>query len=297
MALSLNITYPLLPQLCILARGTLPFLPQPSSSLYSSPSPLPTLRNSSKRIFCANSTGEEPNDGFDSVPEEDEIEDQEQEEEKEHDNRCSETGAAGSSYEEDLIREVEQLLTPEERAILDMNKTPNLNKISTPKWNPLHTFALAIQIPLMDKLLESGIDINSVDKDGVTPLHKAVMGKKEAVISHLLRKRANPHVRDRDGATPLHYAVQVGALQTVKLLIKYKVDVNVADNEGWTPLHLAIQGRNRDIAKVLLVNGADRTRRNQDGKTPLDLSLCYGKDFKSYDLTSLLKLVPANRDP
>lgn len=38
------------------------------------------------------------------MPEEDEIEDQEQEEEKEHDNRCSETGADGSSYEEDLIR-------------------------------------------------------------------------------------------------------------------------------------------------------------------------------------------------
>lgn len=35
----------------------------------------------------------------------------------------------------------------------------------------------------------------------------------------------------------------------------------------------------------------------QDGKTPLDLSLCYGKDFKSYELAKLLKLVPANRDP
>lgn len=33
----------------------------------------------------------------------------------------------------------------------------------------------------------------------------------------------------------------------------------------------------------------------QDGKTPLDLALCYGKDFKSYDLAKLLKLVPANR--
>lgn len=35
---------------------------------------------------------------------------------------------------------------------------------------------------------------------------------------------------------------------------------------------------------------------SQDGKTPLDISLCYGKDFKSYDLAKLLKLVPANRE-
>ncbi|KAL6013615.1 hypothetical protein ACLOJK_004113 [Asimina triloba] len=127
----------------------------------------------------------------------------------------------------------------------------------------------------MDKLIESGVDIDVVDKDGYTALHKAVIGKKEAVISHLLRKGANPHIRDKrmielnalslrkDGATPLHYAVLVGALQTVKLLIKYKVDVNVADNEGWTPLHVAIQARCRDIAKILLVNGADKMRRNK----------------------------------
>ncbi|XP_024978711.1 ankyrin repeat domain-containing protein EMB506, chloroplastic [Cynara cardunculus var. scolymus] len=192
-------------------------------------------------------------------------------------------------------KEVEELLTPEERAILQQNETPNLDKISTEKWNPLHTLALAGQIKFMDSLLGNGFDIDAVDKDGQTALHKAVLGKKEAVISHLLRKGASPHVRDLDGATPLHYAVQVSAMQTVKLLIKCKVDVNVADNEGWTPLHVAMQSRSRDIAKVLLVNGADKTRRTEDGKTPLDVGLCYGKEFKSYDLAKLLKLVPANR--
>lgn len=204
--------------------------------------------------------------------------------------------SSADNYEEELVKEVEQLLGPEETAVLRDNPTPNLAKISTSKWNPLHTFALAGQIHFMDKLLENGLDIDTVDEYGLTALHKAIIGKKEAVISHLLRKGADPHVRDWDGATPLHYAVQVSAKQTVKLLIKYKVDVNVADNEGWTPLHISMQSRNRDIAKILLVNGADKTRRTKDGKTPLDLSLCYGKDFKSYDLAKLLKLVLANQD-
>lgn len=204
--------------------------------------------------------------------------------------------SAETNNEEGLVKEADQLLGPEEREILEQNTAPNLSKISTAKWSSMHTLALSGQIRFMDKLLENGLNIDSIDKDGLTALHTAIIGKKEAVISHLLRKGASPHVRDLDGATPLHYAVQVGAMQTVKLLIKYKVDVNAADNEGWTPLHIAMQTRNRDIGKVLLVNGADKTRRTKDGKTALDISLCYGKDFKSYELAKLLKLVPANRD-
>ncbi|XP_004488279.1 uncharacterized protein [Cicer arietinum] len=198
-------------------------------------------------------------------------------------------------YEEQIKKEVEQLLEPEEREILQQNPTPNLKNISSEKWSPLHSLALSMQISSMDKLLENGYDIDFLNKEGLTALHKAIIGKKEAVISHLLRKGASPHVKDKDGATPLHYAVQVGAKQTVKLLIKYNVDVNVADNEGWTPLHVAIQSRNRDIAKILLVNGADRLTKNKDGKTALNLSLCYGKDFMSYDLARLVKVVPVNK--
>ncbi|OVA16266.1 Ankyrin repeat [Macleaya cordata] len=262
----------------------------------------------SKRVSLQTHNGnwEEPDDGnssdYDSENENEEQDDWGEEEEEEPEPEASRTvgnveSRTKTQNDEEFVKEVEQLLGPEERAILEQNEVPVLSKISTTKWRPLHTLALSGQIYFMDKLLEQGVDIDAVDKDGYTALHKAVIGKKEPVISHLLRKGANPHVRDRDGATPLHYAVQVGAVLTVKLLIKYKVDVNVADDEGWTPLHVAVQARSRDIAKILLVNGADKTRRNKDGKTPLDLSLCYGKDFKSYELAKLLKLVPANRGP
>ncbi|KAL7232492.1 hypothetical protein ACSBR2_010501 [Camellia fascicularis] len=280
---------------------------------------------------------EDPDDGtgseYDDDNEENKLDfEREWEEEDEEEESVSSATASYSADKpstttdksaEDLLKEVEQLLGPEERDILQQNATPNLGKISTAKWNPFHSLGLAGQIHYMDMLLGNGLHIDLADKDGMTALHTAIIGKKEAVVSHLLRKGANPNIRDRDGASPLHYAVQVGGMQTVKILIKYNVDVNASDNvsaerwalfffplshlfnfsfaskffsqEGWTPLHIAIQTRNRDIAKVLLVNGADKTRRNKDGKTPLDLALCYGKDFKSYDLAKLLKLVPANR--
>lgn len=247
---------------------------------------------------------EEPHDGSDSDYESEFEEEEEWESDQEaslddNDITCVSptTDVTTSQYDEELLREVEQLLTEEEREILEQNEAPVRSKISTAKWGLLQTLALSQQIPFMDKMLLEGVAIDAPDKDGLTALHKAVIGKREAVISHLLRKGANPHVRDKDGATPLHYAVQVGAMQTVKLLIKYKVDVNAEDNEGWTPLHVAIQSRCRDIAKVLLVNGADKTRRTKNGTSVLDLCLCYGKDFKSYDMTKLVKLVPAGIDP
>lgn len=251
-------------------------------------------------------TWEDPDDGSGSeYDEEDENEDEEEndldfESDREEDKNALATARVQKSqkdkYEEDLVKEVEQLLGPEERAILQQSETPNLGKISTAKWNLLHTLALSGQIPFMDKLLEQGVDVDVLDQDGLTALHTAIIGRKDAVISHLLRKGASPRIKDRDGATPLHYAIQVGAMHIVKLLMKYNIDLNVADNEGWTPLHVAVQSRNKDIAKVLLLNGADKNRRNKDGKTPLDLAICFGKDFMSYDLATLLRVVREYRE-
>ncbi|KAJ0230903.1 Ankyrin repeat domain-containing protein EMB506 [Hirschfeldia incana] len=247
----------------------------------------------SKREFW-----EDPDDGSDSEDEEEDEDgignDLDYESDWEEGDSRAQKVTTDNNYEEQLAREVEQLLGPEERAILQQNEIPNLQMISTKKWKPLQTLALSMQIQLMDNLMDNGLDIDDVDKDGQTALHKAVIGKKEAVISHLLRKGANPHVQDRDGASALHYAVQVGALQTVKLLIKYNVDVNVTDNARWTPLHIAVQSRNRDITKILLTNGADKTRRTKDGKVALDMALCFGRDFKSYDLVKLLKIMPTD---
>ncbi|KAF5204925.1 Ankyrin repeat domain-containing protein, partial [Thalictrum thalictroides] len=188
------------------------------------------------RIKIKEGTWEEPDDGSNSDYEsENEVEN-----EWDSENEASfvvKSGTKSTSTltntrdeDENFIKEVEQLLTPDEIAILEQNETPVLSKISTRKWGLLQALALSQQIPFMDKLLVQGVDIDAPDQDGLTALHMAVIGKREAVICHLLRKGANPHVRDKDGATPLHYAVQVGAMQTVKLLIKYKVDVNAEDN-------------------------------------------------------------------
>ncbi|XP_020978512.1 ankyrin repeat domain-containing protein, chloroplastic [Arachis ipaensis] len=182
-----------------------------------------------------------------------------------------------------------RLFTKEEKALLN-KRVPDLEAATSDKWLPLHTLAACGEFYLLDSLIKHNVDINAVDKDGLTALHKAIIGKKQAITNYLLRNSANPFVLDRDGATLLHYAVQTASSQTIKILLLYNVDLNLQDNDGWTPLHLAIQAQRTDLVRLLLIKGADKTIKNKDGLTPLDLCLYFGQSPRTYELIKLLKL-------
>ncbi|XP_027360846.1 ankyrin repeat domain-containing protein, chloroplastic [Abrus precatorius] len=181
-----------------------------------------------------------------------------------------------------------KLFTKEEKALLNKGM-PDLAAATSDKWLPLHTLAACGEFYILDSLLKYNVDINAVDKDGLTALHKAIIGKKQAITNYLLRNSANPFVQDKEGATLMHYAVQTASIQTVKILLLYNVDINLQDNDGWTPLHLAAQARRSDIVRLLLIKGADKTLKNKDGLTPLDLCLYSGQSARTYELIKLFK--------
>lgn len=187
-----------------------------------------------------------------------------------------------------------KLFTRDEKVLLN-NRIPNLAEATSSKWLPIHTLAASGEFYLLDALLKHNVDINGIDKDGLSAIHRAILCKKQAVINYLLRNSANPFVRDRDGATLIHYAVQTAASETVKILLLYNVDINLSDNDGWTPLHLAVQTCRTDIVRLLLIKGADKTLKNRDGLTPLDLCLYYGRDLRTYELIKLLKGLPLSK--
>ncbi|WOK98831.1 ankyrin repeat domain-containing protein, chloroplastic [Canna indica] len=181
-----------------------------------------------------------------------------------------------------------KLFTEEEKKLLN-RRIPNLAEAISNKWLPLHSLAASGEFFLVDTLLKHNVDINGVDKDGLSAMHKAILCKKQAVINYLLRNSANPFIRDNDGATLIHYAVQTASSQTIKILLLYNVDINLADNDGWTPLHVAVQTQRTDIVRLLLIKGADKTLKNGDGLTPLDLCLYSGRSLRTYELIKLLK--------
>ncbi|KAK4780933.1 hypothetical protein SAY87_017039 [Trapa incisa] len=186
-----------------------------------------------------------------------------------------------------------QLFTKEEKVLLN-KRVPDLATASSDKWVPLHTLAASGEFYLVDVLLKHDMDINSVDKNGLTALHIAITSKKQAIMNYLLRESADPFVQDKDGATLLHYAVQTSSSQAIKILLLYNVDINLQDNDGWTPLHLAVQTRRTDVVRLLLIKGADTSIRNQEGLTPLELCLYSGRDSTTYELIKLLNQLPGN---
>ncbi|TYI88757.1 hypothetical protein E1A91_D03G005300v1 [Gossypium mustelinum] len=184
-----------------------------------------------------------------------------------------------------------KLFTKEEKLMLN-RRVPDLAAATSGKWLPLHTLAASGEFYLVDALLKHNVDINAVDKNGLTAIHKAIIGKKQAITNYLLRESANPFVRDEDGATLMHYAVNAASTPTIKLLLLYNVDINLQDNDGWTPLHLAVQARRTDVVKLLLIRGANKMLKNKDGLTPFDLCLYLGRDMRTYELIKILKQLP-----
>nr|XP_043615574.1 ankyrin repeat domain-containing protein, chloroplastic [Erigeron canadensis] len=187
-----------------------------------------------------------------------------------------------------------KLFTKDEKVLMN-RRVPDLEAVTSRKWQPLHTLAASGEFYLVDNLMKFSGDINVPNHEGLTAIHKAILGKKQAICNYLLRNSANPFVRDKEGATLMHYAVRTASTQMIKVLLLYNVDINLQDNDGWTPLHLAVQARRTDLVRLLLIKKADKTLKNQDGLSPLDLCLYSGRDTRTYELIRLLKLPPKPR--
>ncbi len=127
-------------------------------------------------------------------------------------------------------------------------------------------------------LVDSGADVNSIDKDGKTMLQVAVEKSDLNTAEELIKKGANINVKCKYGVntdvTPLITAVLKQDLLSVKLLLKNGANINVKESlTGATPLHIAVLEGNEDIVAALMYNGADLNVINSSGITPADIAL------------------------
>lgn len=100
-------------------------------------------------------------------------------------------------------------------------------------------------------LLESGVEVNGVNRFGRTALQVMMMGSLP-VAQLLLKFGADPNVRDRStGATPLHDAARTGFLDTVRLLVQFQADPNAKDNKNCRPIDIARESGNTEVIDFL----------------------------------------------
>lgn len=98
-----------------------------------------------------------------------------------------------------------------------------------------------------------------------------VDGDVEAVRKQL-DTGVNPNYGDADGMTGLHRACLENHLAVASLLVSSGADVNARDHDWWTPLHAAASAGNWRVCNMLINNGAKVTGINADGDLPIDLA-------------------------
>ncbi|PNY25211.1 Glycerophosphodiester phosphodiesterase [Tolypocladium capitatum] len=110
--------------------------------------------------------------------------------------------------------------------------------------------------PIVEMLVDAGVDINWTDKTGESALHVAArfghVGCARVIVQGSDSQKANLEIAEETYSwTPLHVAAVDGFISVVQLLIEAGADVSRPDASGWTAKeHAALRGH-MDIARLL----------------------------------------------
>ncbi|MQY50819.1 ankyrin repeat domain-containing protein [Rhodocyclus tenuis] len=115
-------------------------------------------------------------------------------------------------------------------------------------------------------LLDRGVDVNTVDRNGDTLLMLAVRENNAELLDQLLLRRARLNSRNRNGDTALRLAAFAGQEAFVHRLVEAGAAVNMY---GWTPLAYAAYNGHASIVDYLLKRGAEIDARTENGSTAL----------------------------
>ncbi|KLJ07588.1 hypothetical protein EMPG_16946 [Blastomyces silverae] len=141
-------------------------------------------------------------------------------------------------------------------------------------------------------LLDKGVNLRAVDRDGQTALHLAVINHHVSLAELLLKAGSNTEAASHGGSKPLYIAAELGNVAFVNLLLRFSADVESHNDEtGYTAFHQALLNGHADVAEALLENEADIDALTPDGHTPLFSAVIHD----NLDITEFLLENGANK--
>ena len=109
----------------------------------------------------------------------------------------------------------------------------------------------------IDKLLESGYDINERDQQKRTPVIYAAYVRNNLMLKYLIKKGANVNDVDYKGCTALIYAAYYGDYDNVRELVYAGADIFIRDYDNFSAYEYSTNFGFRKIAELLKEKGAD----------------------------------------
>ncbi|MGA9827749.1 MAG: ankyrin repeat domain-containing protein, partial [Rhodanobacteraceae bacterium] len=134
---------------------------------------------------------------------------------------------------------------------------------------PLHHAARCAEPEVAALLVDSGAQIDAVNREGVTPLGVACMGRHWPVATFLLTRGASPSPADAVPALHLAAAVDEDDPAGIALLTGHKTGIDALGAFDRTALHVAAHCGHVRIVEFLLAAGANADRADRNGTTAL----------------------------
>ncbi|MEW6348698.1 MAG: ankyrin repeat domain-containing protein [Thermodesulfobacteriota bacterium] len=131
--------------------------------------------------------------------------------------------------------------------------------------------AMAGKLEQVRELVARGIDINFVNRSGVSALMVACQWNQTQVVRFLLENGADVELRERgSGHDALMYSCFSGNPDLVELVLRHGATIDATDAMGRSALMIAASVGKAETVKVLLRTGANADLRDHSGATALD---------------------------
>jgi ankyrin repeat protein len=153
----------------------------------------------------------------------------------------------------------------------------DVNSVQVDGMTALHWAVFHEDAELAKRLVAAGADVNAENRYGVPPLAIACQNGNTQLVELLLDADANPHTTLRGGETVLMTAARTGRPGPVKALLAHGADVNANARQGQTALMWAAAEGHVAVVDVLLEAGADFRTPLASGFTPFFFAVREGK--------------------
>jgi WD40 repeat protein/ankyrin repeat protein len=150
-----------------------------------------------------------------------------------------------------------------------LNTGADLNHTNADGQSLLILAVEADQLPWVESLIAQGADIDQRDPEARTALHHS---QQVAIAQALLDAGADINALSPEHGTPLHWAIASNQADLFQLLLRAGADFNATctDCDATTPLHAAVRHNRIPMLKALLSAGADLSQTDQNDQTPLE---------------------------
>ena len=141
------------------------------------------------------------------------------------------------------------------------------------------------------------LQLDSVDRDGLTPIHLAARKGSYDVLDFLISKAIEHGIQPRNvleslsekDSTPLHYAIESNSLEIVRILLKYGASPTATCGKQGPPIHLACSQNKLNMVRAMVEHSGHEILncKNEKGQVPLHSStpLIGGKELISFLLS------------